>query len=82
VLQRILRCSKAVGQLFKSAGAIVYYGDSPSFGNAEPNLKKSGLKQVGDELGFILADFDFGRPVSHKDALLVKKLCHRQRRAG
>jgi uncharacterized protein (DUF362 family)/NAD-dependent dihydropyrimidine dehydrogenase PreA subunit len=63
---------KAVGQLFKSAGAIVYYGDSPSFGNAEPNLKKSGLKQVGDELGFILADFDFGRPVSHKDALLVK----------
>ena len=28
---------KAVGQLFKSAGAIVYYGDSPSFGNAEPN---------------------------------------------
>jgi uncharacterized protein (DUF362 family)/NAD-dependent dihydropyrimidine dehydrogenase PreA subunit len=63
---------RAAGQLFKEAGAAVYYGDSPSFGNAESNLKKSGLKQVGDEMGFILADFDFGRTVSHKDALLVK----------
>ena len=64
---------RAVGKLLKDAGASVYYGDSPSFGKSEPNLRRSGLKQVGDELGFILADFDSGRPISHKEALLVKK---------
>jgi len=64
---------KAVGKLLKEAGANVYYGDSPSFGKSEANLTKAGLKQVGDELGFNLTDFDSGRPVSHKNALLVKK---------
>ena len=64
---------RAVGNLLKEAGVNVLYGDSPGFGKSEPNLRKSGLKQVGDELGFILADFDSGRAVSHKDALLVKK---------
>ena len=64
---------RAVGKLLKDTGANVLYGDSPSFGKAEPNLRKSGIKQVSDELGFILADFDSGRSVSHKDALLVKK---------
>ena len=64
---------RAVGELLKEAGAIVSYGDSPSFGKAEPNLRKSGLKQIGDRLGFIVADFDSGRSVTHKDALLVKK---------
>jgi uncharacterized protein (DUF362 family) len=64
---------RGIGRLFQEAGAKIYYGDSPSFGKAEPNLRKAGLKQVGDELGFILADFDAGREISHKDALLVKK---------
>jgi len=64
---------RAVGKLLKDAGANVLYGDSPSFGKAEPNLKRSGIKQVGDELGFSIADFDSGRHVSHKDALLVKR---------
>ena len=64
---------RAVGKLLIDAGTSVYYGDSPGFGKSELNLRKSGLKQVGDELGFILADFDSGRSVSHKDALLVKK---------
>jgi uncharacterized protein (DUF362 family)/Pyruvate/2-oxoacid:ferredoxin oxidoreductase delta subunit len=64
---------RAVGKLLKDTGANVLYGDSPSFGKSEPNLRKSGIKEVGDELGFIVADFDSGRPVSHKDALLVKK---------
>jgi uncharacterized protein (DUF362 family)/Pyruvate/2-oxoacid:ferredoxin oxidoreductase delta subunit len=64
---------RAVGEVLKDSGVSVLYGDSPSFGKSEPNLRKSGLKEVGDELGFILADFDSGRPVSHKDALLVKK---------
>jgi uncharacterized protein (DUF362 family)/Pyruvate/2-oxoacid:ferredoxin oxidoreductase delta subunit len=64
---------RAVGILFKDAGVSVYYGDSPGFGKSVANLRRSGLKQVGDELGFNLADFDAGRPVSHKDALLIKK---------
>ena len=64
---------KGVGKLLKEAGASVYYGDSPAFGKSKANLRRSGLKQVGDDLGFNLADFDSGRPVSHKDALLVKK---------
>jgi uncharacterized protein (DUF362 family)/Pyruvate/2-oxoacid:ferredoxin oxidoreductase delta subunit len=64
---------RAVGELLKEAGASVSYGDSPSFGKSEPNLRRSGLKEVGDRLGFALADFDSGRSVSHKDALLVKK---------
>jgi len=64
---------KAVGALLKEAGANVCYGDSPGFGKSEGSLKKSRLKQIGDGLGFKLADFDSGRTVSHKDALLVKK---------
>jgi len=64
---------KAVGKLFREAGAVVLYGDSSGLGKTEPNLKRAGLKQVGDELGFEIADFDSGRVVSHKDALLVKQ---------
>ena len=64
---------RAVGSVFKEAGAIISYGDSPAFGKCEFSLKRSGLKEVGEELGFLVADFDRGRPVSHKDALLVKK---------
>jgi uncharacterized protein (DUF362 family)/ferredoxin len=65
---------KAVGKLLQEAGAKVYYGDSPSFGGADFNCRMSGLKQVGDKMGFVLADFDHGRNVTHKDALLAKKL--------
>ena len=64
---------RAVGKLLKDAGAKVYYGDSPSVGKSELNLRISGFKKVGEELGLVLADFDSGRSVSHKDALLVKK---------
>jgi uncharacterized protein (DUF362 family)/ferredoxin len=61
-----------VGRLLKEAGVTVYYGDSPMFGKCKPNVRKANLKQVGDELGFSLADFDSGRAVSHKDSLLIK----------
>ena len=63
---------KAVGRLFKEAGAIVSYGDSPAFGKCEFNLRLAKLKQVGDEIGLVVADFDSGRAVSHKEALLIK----------
>jgi len=64
---------RAVGKLLQKAGAVVSYGDSPSFGRCELNLRMAGLKAVGDELGLTLADFDHGREVVHKTALLNKK---------
>ena len=63
---------KASGKLLQEAGALVYYGDSSSMGKCEGNCRRAGLKQVGDELGFTIADFDSGRAVSHREALLVK----------
>jgi uncharacterized protein (DUF362 family)/Pyruvate/2-oxoacid:ferredoxin oxidoreductase delta subunit len=64
---------RAVAILLKEAGVDVYYGDSPAFGKCEGNMRRAGLKSVGDELGIKMTDFDSGREVSHKDALLIKK---------
>jgi uncharacterized protein (DUF362 family)/ferredoxin len=64
---------KAAGKLLQEARAQVFYGDSPSIGSCESNMKRAQLKQVGDEMGFILADFDHGKEVSHKTALLNKR---------
>ena len=63
---------KAVGKLLKEAGINVYYGDSSGFGSCEANMKRAKLKQAADEIGIELVDFDKGKNVSHKDALLVK----------
>lgn len=64
---------RAVGRLLRDTGARVSYGDSPCFGKCESNMRRSGLKEVGDESGFTLADFDSGRRLSHKDALLIRR---------
>jgi uncharacterized protein (DUF362 family)/NAD-dependent dihydropyrimidine dehydrogenase PreA subunit len=63
----------AVGTILKEAGAAVSYGDSPAVGGCEFSMKRAGLKRIGDELGFTLADFDHGREVSHPSGLLNKK---------
>ena len=63
---------KATGKLIMKTEATVCYGDSPSFRKCEWNMKRANLKQVADELGIRLADFDNGRSVSHNDALLIK----------
>ena len=63
---------KAVGRLLMEAGASVYYGDSPAVGKAELSMRIAGFKRVAGAMGFSLADFDAGRPVSHPDGLLVK----------
>lgn len=63
---------KAAGRLLQDASAKVYYGDSSSFGKCEWNMKRAHLKQEADQLGIQLADFDSGRSVSHKEALLIK----------
>lgn len=64
---------KAVGITLKKAGAIVSYGDSSGFGKCKGNMKRAKLKQVADELGLILADFDKGKVVTHREALLNKR---------
>ena len=65
---------KAVGKILKDAGAVVSYGDSAAIGGCVFNMRRSGLKLVGDELGLAIADFDHGTEVSHKTSLLNKKM--------
>lgn len=64
---------RAVGLLLKQSGAIVSYGDSPSIGGCALNARRSGFKQIADELGIVMADFDHGRESCHTMALLSKK---------
>lgn len=64
---------RAVGLLLKQAGAQISYGDSPAVGSCAGSARKSGFKEIGDELGLTLSDFDHGREVSHESALLNKK---------
>jgi len=63
---------KAAGRLFRDAGASVYYGDSSCFRGSEWNMKRAHLKQAAEEIGIERADFDNGKSVSHKEALLMK----------
>ena len=64
---------RAAGIILKNAGAVVSYGDSAGFGKCESNMRRAGLKPPADELGLILADFDKGKAVTHKEALLSKR---------
>ena len=64
---------KAVGRILLEADTSVYYGDSSSFGRCEANMKRAGLKHVADELGIKIADFNKGKVVNHKKALLNKR---------
>jgi uncharacterized protein (DUF362 family)/ferredoxin len=64
---------RAVGKIFLEAGASVTCGDSPAFGGSNVNMRLAGLKHVADELGIPLADFNKGRVVTHKKALLNRR---------
>ncbi|MFC1941151.1 DUF362 domain-containing protein [Chloroflexota bacterium] len=64
---------RAVGVILKKAKAIVTYGDSSGFGKSKANMKRAELKQVADELGIMLADFDRGQHVTNDRALLNKR---------
>ena len=64
---------KAVGRILLEADTSVYYGDSSSFGRCEANMKRAGLKHVAAELGIKIADFNKGKVVNHKKALLNKR---------
>ncbi len=61
------------GELLLEAGVRVYYRDSPGFGLSEMSMRLSGIKKIADEIGCILVNFDSGREISYKNALLVKK---------
>lgn len=64
---------RALGVIFKEAGAVLQYGDSPGFGKPENHMKRAGLKAVADELGIGLADFEHGREVEFPDSPYVKR---------
>ncbi len=64
---------KAVGAVLKQAGVTMYCGDSPGFGKCEGNMRRAHLKPVADELGIKLVDFDKGKAVVHREALLNKR---------
>jgi uncharacterized protein (DUF362 family)/NAD-dependent dihydropyrimidine dehydrogenase PreA subunit len=64
---------RAVGLMLKKAKVILSYGDSSGFGKVEANMKKARLKEIADELGIALADFDNGQAAVHENPLLVKR---------
>jgi uncharacterized protein (DUF362 family)/Pyruvate/2-oxoacid:ferredoxin oxidoreductase delta subunit len=63
----------AVARLFKSAGAILSYGDSPGFGSLEAHLKKAGLQAVADVLGVVLADFENRVHLVRENSVISKR---------
>jgi uncharacterized protein (DUF362 family) len=65
---------RAVGKILQDAAVDVKYGDSPGFlGKCEPAMQKAGLKQAANDLNIKLADFEEGRAVSHKTALMTSR---------
>jgi uncharacterized protein (DUF362 family)/ferredoxin len=64
---------KAVGEIFKSTGAKLSYGDSPGFGSPEGAAKKSGIAEAALELNIPIADFHSGKEIFFKDAIQNKK---------
>jgi uncharacterized protein (DUF362 family)/Pyruvate/2-oxoacid:ferredoxin oxidoreductase delta subunit len=54
---------RAVGELFKSTGAQVSYGDSPAFGSTLGAAKKAGLTGPAQEAGLELKEFEPGQEV-------------------
>jgi uncharacterized protein (DUF362 family)/NAD-dependent dihydropyrimidine dehydrogenase PreA subunit len=61
---------RAAGTVLKEAGVELSYGDSSGFGGCQTNMKRGGFKQVADELGIRMADFNKGKSVAHDKALL------------
>jgi uncharacterized protein (DUF362 family)/Pyruvate/2-oxoacid:ferredoxin oxidoreductase delta subunit len=64
---------RAVAELFKEAGAVVTYGDSPSFGTPAAAARRSGLLSVADELDIDMANFTDGIEVFHEKGMQNKK---------
>jgi uncharacterized protein (DUF362 family)/Pyruvate/2-oxoacid:ferredoxin oxidoreductase delta subunit len=54
---------RAVGELFKTAGAQVWYGDSPAFGSTLGAAKKAELTGPAQEAGLELKEFEQGEEI-------------------
>jgi uncharacterized protein (DUF362 family)/NAD-dependent dihydropyrimidine dehydrogenase PreA subunit len=63
----------AVGKIFREAGVILSYGDSPATGEFETNAIKCGIQPVAEELQITMDNLEQGREINHKTALLYKK---------
>jgi len=65
---------QAVAEIFKAAGADMFYGDSSGIGSLEWVARQAGIKEVADSLDIRPADFRTIVPVSFPGALLAKQL--------
>ncbi len=63
---------KAIARAAQKETKNLTYGDSPAFSKPAPNVRKSGLQAVAEELGIPLADFENGREVELKDSPFLK----------
>jgi len=65
---------KTIGEIFKSTGANIFYGDSPGIGKPERIAHLAGIKKVADNLNIPFADFRNAVKVSYPGAILAKQL--------
>lgn len=64
---------KAVGEVLKSAGVKLSYGDSPAFNNPESAARRSGIAAAAEELQIPLADFQNGEEVHFHEGVQNKR---------
>ncbi|MCD4744564.1 MAG: DUF362 domain-containing protein [Desulfobacteraceae bacterium] len=64
---------ETVAELFLSAGANVFYGDSPALGSSQKVAKKAGLAEKADKLNIQMADFKTGVDLFFEKGLQNKK---------
>ncbi len=63
---------RAVAEEFLKTGAVVSYGDSPSFGSTASVAKKCGILAEAEELGIAEADFRNGVEIYHENGVQNK----------
>ncbi len=64
---------KAVAEIFIGAGALVSYGDSPSFQSPDSASIRTGVAAIATELNIPLADFHSGKDILFKEGIQNKK---------
>jgi len=64
---------KAVAGVFKTAGAILSYGDSPGMGAPKNAAIKTGCEAAAKDLGIPMADFSDGKEMYYEQATQNKK---------
>lgn len=54
---------RAVAEIFQNAGAMISFGDSPSYQSPETASRRTGIAAIAAELNISLADFQSGREI-------------------